>query len=386
MPNTVGGAARPVFELEAEDPHTGARAGLLHTAHGTIATPVFMPVGTQATVKTLTQQDLVNLRAQIVLSNAYHLYLRPGADLIDRAGGLHRFMNWGGPILTDSGGYQVFSLSARNRISEDGVHFQSHLDGSYHLFSPERVMEIEHALGADIIMVLDECIAYPSTPEYAAASVKMTLRWADRCMERHQQLAAERSHRPCPLLFGIVQGSIYPELRQRCARQLVALDLPGYAIGGTAVGEPRDRMLAVVEATVSELPTNKPRYLMGVGLPHDLVDAVSRGVDMFDCVVPTRNARNGTAFTHTGRVRLKNASLAEELAPLEAGCTCATCQHYSRAYLRHLFQSGEILGMRLATYHNLHFYLTLMAEMRQAIIKGRFVAWRSRFLERFDPG
>jgi len=368
------------FELIASDARTGARAGLLHTPHGPIETPIFMPVGTQATVKTLTQQDLDQLGAQIILGNAYHLYLRPGHELVERAGGLHGFMNWQHPILTDSGGFQVFSLGKLNKIQEEGVRFQSHLDGSYHLFTPEKVMEIEHRLGADIIMAFDECTPYPCTPEYARDSMEMTLRWARRCLQRHRELSQQRSDRPPQALFGIVQGSIYPELRARSARELAALDLPGYAIGGLAVGEPRAARLETIEATLPHLPAHKPRYLMGVGLPHDLVEAVGAGLDMFDCVIPTRNARNGTAFTSQGRVRLKNAALAEDFGPLDENCPCKTCAHYTRAYLRHLFQTNEILGLHLATYHNVFFYLQLMRDMRQAIIAGHFAAWQAEFL------
>ena len=367
------------YELVASDPDTGARAGVLHTPHGAIETPVFMPVGTQATVKTLDQHDIEEASAQIILANAYHLYLRPGHQLIDRMGGLHSFMHWRGPILTDSGGFQVFSLGELNKISEEGVRFQSHLDGSYHLFTPESVMEIEHALGADIIMAFDECTPYPCERDYAAASMQMTLRWAERCLGRHRELSAERTHRPPQALFGIVQGSIYPDLRQYCAEALIDMDLPGYAIGGLAVGEPRKAMFEVVRGTAPLLPAQKPRYLMGVGLPHDLVEAVAAGIDMFDCVVPTRNARNGTAFTRTGRLRLKNARHAEDPSPLEAGCDCKTCTHYSRAYLRHLFQTNELLGLHLATFHNVFFFQQLMRDMRAAIIRGRFATWQAEF-------
>ncbi len=370
------------FEVVAADRRTGARAGVLHTPHGPIETPVFMPVGTQATVKTLSQQDLRDLGAQIILGNAYHLYLRPGHDLVKRAGGLHGFMNWQRPILTDSGGFQVFSLNQLNKIQEEGVCFQSHLDGSYHMFTPEKVMEIEHGLGADIIMAFDECTPYPCTPEYACGSMETTLRWATRCLERHQALARERRAVP-PALFGIVQGSVYPELRARCARELSALDLPGYAIGGLAVGEPRVAMLGMIEETLPHLPAGKPRYLMGVGLPHDLVEAVGAGIDLFDCVIPTRNARNGTAFIRRGRVRLKNAILAEDFSPLDATCSCKTCAHYSRAYLRHLFQTNELLGLHLATYHNVYFFLQLMRDMRRAIIAGHFADWQGEFLDAY---
>ena len=372
------------FELIAQDEQTGARAGVFHTPHGAIETPVFMPVGTQATVKTLDQDDLVEAQAQIILGNAYHLYLRPGHKLIDRAGGLHAFMNWQRPILTDSGGFQVFSLGDLNTISEEGVRFQSHLDGSYHLFSPEKVMEIEHGLGADIIMAFDECTPYPCKREYAQQSMEMTLRWAERCQIRHQQLNEERSHRPSQALFGIVQGSIYPDLRQQCARALVDMDLPGYSIGGLAVGEPREDMIEVIGSTTPHLPVHKPRYLMGVGLPHDLIEAVGHGVDMFDCVVPTRNARNGTAFIRSGRLRLKNAQHAEDNGPIEEGCSCKTCTHYSRAYLRHLFQTGEFLGLHLATFHNIFFFQQFMREARQAIIEGHFVHWQRDFLAGYN--
>ena len=375
------------FDLVAEDP-SGARAGVLHTPHGPIETPVFMPVGTQATVKTLTQQDLLDLDARVILGNAYHLYLRPGHERIGRLGGLHGFMNWPRAILTDSGGFQVFSLEELRRITEEGVQFQSHLDGSRHLFTPESVMEIEQALGADIIMAFDECTPYPATPEYARKSMKRTQRWMDRCWSQHQTLAANRANsgRPPQALFGIVQGSVYPDLRRQSARGLVDLDLPGYAIGGLAVGEPREDMLAVVEHTVPHLPRTKPRYMMGVGLPQDLVDCVERGVDMFDCVIPTRNARNSTLFTSTGRVRIRNAAHADDDSPIDAQCSCPTCTMHHRAYIRHLFQTNEILGLRLATYHNVHFYLTLMRQMRASIIDGKFAAWCTEFRATYQGG
>jgi queuine tRNA-ribosyltransferase len=367
------------YELIAEDTETGARAGVLHTPHGKIETPIFMPVGTQATVKTLDQHDLIEAQAQIILGNAYHLYLRPGHELIDRMGGLHQFMNWSRPILTDSGGFQVFSLGDLNKISEEGVRFQSHLDGSSHLFTPESVMEIEHGLGADIIMAFDECTPYPCERDYAEKSMRRTLRWAERCIKRHQELSAQRTHRPPQALFGIVQGSVYPDLRRTCAQELIQMDLPGYAIGGLAVGEPRDSMFGVIRETTPLLPNDKPRYLMGVGLPNDLVEAVGAGADMFDCVVPTRNARNGTVFTRNGRLRLRNAAHAEDPQPLESDCACKTCTHYSRAYLRHLFKTNEVLGMHLATFHNVFFFQQLMRDMRDAIISGHFAAWQADF-------
>ncbi len=367
------------YELIAEDTETGARAGVLHTPHGKIETPIFMPVGTQATVKTLDQHDLIEAQAQIILGNAYHLYLRPGHELIDRMGGLHQFMNWSRPVLTDSGGFQVFSLGDLNKISEEGVRFQSHLDGSSHLFTPESVMEIEHGLGADIIMAFDECTPYPCERDYAEKSMRRTLRWAERCIKRHQELSAQRTHRPPQALFGIIQGSVYPDLRRTCAQELIQMDLPGYAIGGLAVGEPRDSMFGVIRETTPLLPNGKPRYLMGVGLPNDLVEAVGAGVDMFDCVVPTRNARNGTVFARNGRLRLKNAAHAEDPQPLESDCACKTCSHYSRAYLRHLFKTNEVLGMHLATFHNVFFFQQLMRDMRDAIISGHFAAWQADF-------
>ncbi|MEW6749937.1 MAG: tRNA guanosine(34) transglycosylase Tgt [Candidatus Latescibacterota bacterium] len=382
----AAGPAPFTFEVVAWDRHTGARAGVLHTPHGPVETPVFMPVGTHAAVKTLAQEDLEELDVPIVLANAYHLYLRPGHDAVDRAGGLHRFMAWPRPILTDSGGYQVFSLAGMRRIREEGVRFQSHLDGSHHLFTPERVMEIEHGLGADVAMVFDECSPFPCDRAYAESSMERTLRWACRCQERHAELAGQNPHRPPQALFGIVQGSVYPDLRACCARELAAMDLPGYAIGGLGVGEPRHLLFEMIGATLPHLPSPRPRYLMGVGLPHDLVEAVGLGVDMFDCVVPTRNARNGTAFTDDGRVRLRNACHAEDRGPLEPGCGCRTCSRYSRAYLRHLFQTGEVLGLHLATYHNLSYFLRLMRRMRQAIIEGRFSQWQAEFLGRYEDG
>jgi len=343
-----------------------------------------MPVGTQGTVKTLSQQELHDLGVQVILSNTYHLYLRPGPELIRRAGGLHGFIGWDRPILTDSGGYQVFSLADLNRITGEGVTFQSHIDGSYHLFTPERVMEIEHALGADLIMAFDECAPYPCTHEYASGSTDMTLRWAERCLKRHERLCSEDPLDYPQTLFGIVQGSVYPDLREHSARGLVALDFPGYAVGGLSVGEPKAVMLEMLDLTVPMLPEDKPRYLMGVGLPEDLVEGVRRGVDLFDCVVPTRYGRNGTVFTRRGKLVIKNAPYAEDFSPIDSECSCSTCQHYSRAYIRHLFQAGEILALRLATLHNIHFFLWLMREMREAILENRFEEWRALFLEQYQ--
>lgn len=350
------------FEVSSTDPHSQARAGQLQTPHGVLETPVFMPVGTQATVKTLRTADLLECHASIILGNTYHLYLRPGHALIRDFGGLHRFMNWPYPILTDSGGFQIFSLGDLARVTEEGVTFQSHLDGSRHQLTPERAMDIQLALGADIMMVLDECTAYPATYDAARFSMEMSCRWARRCLEAAQ---ARRGG-----LFGIIQGSVYKPLRDLCIRDLCALDFDGFAIGGMAVGEPREVMYDLVQHTAMQLPFHKPRYLMGVGKPQDLLAGVRAGVDMFDCVLPTRNARNGFLFTSTGRVVIKNAQYRTDERPLDPACDCYTCTHHSRAYLRHLFIAGEILGLYLNTIHNVTYYIRLMADIRQAIRQG----------------
>lgn len=341
---------------------SGPRRGRLHTAHGTVETPVFMPVGTQATVKTLTPEDLESLGARIVLSNTYHLYLRPGPDVIRAAGGLHSFMHWNGAILTDSGGFQVFSLSKLRRIEEGGVRFRSHLDGSEHFLSPEKAVEVQEALGSDIAMCFDECIPYPSSPEYVRQSVDLTIAWARRCRDAHS--------RPDQALFGIVQGGVLLGERERSARSLVELDFPGYAVGGLSVGEPKSEMYEVLDHTLPLLPADRPRYLMGVGSPDCLIEGVERGVDMFDCVLPTRLGRNGTVFTLAGRVIVRDAKYARDFAPPDPECDCYVCRNYTRAYLRHLFKAGELLALRLATYHNLHFLLTLMERLREAALSG----------------
>ncbi|MBN1293363.1 MAG: tRNA guanosine(34) transglycosylase Tgt [Candidatus Latescibacteria bacterium] len=366
------------FEVLKTCPKTGARAGILRTPHSEIETPVFMPVGTQATVKTMSQQELEEIDARIILGNTYHLYLRPGPKLILQAGGLHSFMGWNNSILTDSGGFQVFSLNDLRKITDEGVYFRSHIDGSKHLFSPESVIETEHELGADIIMVLDECIPYPATMEYASKSCEMTEKWAARCRETFAKLDNGRQ-----LLFAICQGGIFTELRERYAQRLVNMDFPGYAIGGLAVGEPKTHMFEMVKLSTGILPVEKPRYLMGVGFPDDIVEAVSRGVDMFDCVMPTRNARNGTVFTKDGKLVLKNAGTASDFGPIDPECRCPACRNYTRAYVRHLFQTGEILGPRLATIHSIYFYLDTMREMRKAILENRFPQWRDSFLRRY---
>ncbi len=351
------------------------------TPHGTIDTPVFMPVGTQATVKTLSPEDLATARAEIILGNTYHLFLRPGHELIQRMGGLHGFMSWPRPILTDSGGYQVFSLSDLKKIQEEGVTFQSHIDGARHLFTPESVMEIETALGSDIIMPLDECTPYPCEYEYVKQSYAMTLRWAERSKKRFAELESVR--RAPQALFGIVQGSTYEDLRLDSARKLVDIGFDGYAIGGLSIGEPKSTMGDLIDLTVACLPEHQPRYLMGAGTPEDLVDAVGRGLDMFDCVIPTREGRNGALYTKEGRVNINNARFREDECPLEEDCDCYACRTFSRAYLRHLYHTGEILGPRMGTLHNVHFFVGLARSMRQAILEDAFVDWRTEFLNMY---
>ncbi|MCD6308861.1 MAG: tRNA guanosine(34) transglycosylase Tgt [Candidatus Latescibacteria bacterium] len=366
------------FEVVRTCPETGARAGILRTPHSVIETPVFMPVGTQGTVKTLSQQELEEFDARIILGNTYHLYLRPGSKLVREAGGLHGFMGWPRSILTDSGGFQVFSLSDLRKLTENGVEFRSHIDGSLHLFTPESVIEIQDDLGSDIVMPLDECIPYPVDIGYAEKSCRRTLLWADRAREAHERTGTGKS-----VLFGICQGSVFPELRERVAERMASMDFWGYSIGGLAVGEPKNEMFDIVKLSTDVLPEGKPRYLMGVGFPDDIVEAVSRGVDMFDCVMPTRNARNGTVFTSDGKLVLRNAHEAENFGPIDADCSCPACRHYTRAYIRHLFRAGEILAPRLATMHSIFFYLETMRNMRRAILDDRFPAWRGEFLSRF---
>ncbi|MDX2156385.1 MAG: tRNA guanosine(34) transglycosylase Tgt [Hyphomicrobiaceae bacterium] len=347
-----------------------ARTGAIVTPRGVIRTPAFMPVGTVGTVKALYPEQVKGAGADIILGNVYHLMLRPGAERVARLGGLHAFMRWDGPILTDSGGFQVMSLSQIRKITEQGAEFQSHLDGSRHLLTPERSIEIQCLLGADIQMQLDECIEHPAAHQEAERAMELSLRWAARSKAAFERLAT-----PGQALFGIVQGSVYPDLRRRSAEALVAMDLPGYAVGGLAVGEGHDLMLTTLEATVPHLPTAKPRYLMGVGTPEDLIEAVSRGIDMFDCVMPTRNGRHGLAFTWNGRVNLRNAKHAEDLAPLDPASSCPAARDWSRAYLHHLVKSGEMLGSMLLSWVNTAFYQELMAAMRSAIAEGRFAAW-----------
>ncbi len=353
-----------------------ARCGLLKTLHGAVPTPVFMPVGTQATVKAVTPENLAELGARIILGNTYHLFIRPGHELIRRLGGLHSFMNWPGPILTDSGGFQIFSLQDLTRITEKGAEFRSHLDGSKLFLSPEDAVGVQTALGSDIMMVLDTCIPWPAERDEAAAATALTERWAVRSKN-----ALTDTRR---LLFGIVQGGMYEDLRRETAEKLVETGFDGYALGGLSVGEPKEMMYAMTETTVPHLPDDHPVYLMGVGTPEDLVESVYRGVDMFDCVMPTRNARNGMLFTSRGRLVIKNACFREDPGPLDEQCSCYTCRHYSRAYLRHLFMSREILAYQLNSIHNLHFYCSLMAGIRKAIEEDEFISFRKNFYAQHD--
>ncbi len=369
------------FTLEHTDGR--ARAGRIVTSRGEILTPVFMPVGTQGTVKAMEQRELAALDARIILGNTYHLYLRPGTGLIENAGGLHAFIGWDRHLLTDSGGYQVFSLSDLRGITHDGVQFKSHLDGSLHSFTPERVVDFQRCFGSDIMMVLDECPPYPCGEEYAARSNEITMRWAARCRERSAATNPKYGHDQA--LFAIVQGSVFPEIRERSARTLAAMDFEGYAIGGLSVGEPVQEMYRMVELCTDVLPGTKPRYLMGVGTPENILESIERGVDMFDCVLPTRNARNAVVFTSQGRINLRNARHAADFSPVDPLCDCYTCTKFTRAYLRHLFKAGEILALQLATMHNITFYVRLLTQARAAIAGGTFGAWKAETLAGMQP-
>ncbi|MEJ2201390.1 MAG: tRNA guanosine(34) transglycosylase Tgt [Desulfuromonadaceae bacterium] len=363
------------FDLLAEDSRSRARRGRMHTRRGEVETPVFMPVGTQGTVKAVYPETLQELGAQIILANPYHLFLRPGHERVRKLGGLHRFMHWDRPILTDSGGFQVFSLGDLRKIDEEGVRFQSHLDGSSHMLTPESSIAIQEALGADIIMVFDECIPYPSSRDYVATSTARSTRWARRCRQAWQADAGTA-------LFGIVQGGMHRDLRAQSAAELMDIGFEGYAVGGLSVGESAELMYEVMDWTLPLLPRDRPRYVMGVGTPENLVEGVRRGVDMFDCVMPTRNARNGVLFTSFGKISIKQARYQDDPLPIDPECGCYVCRHYSRAYLRHLYQSNEILSSMLNTQHNLHYYQGLMAAMRQAIEEDRFGAFRRDFYAR----
>ena len=364
------------YELLHKDKNSGARRGVIHTPHGDIQTPVFMPVGTQATVKSMTPEELKDIGAQIILSNTYHLYLRPGENIVKEAGGLHNFMNWDRPILTDCGGFQVFSLSELRTISEDGVEFRSHLDGSKHLFTPEKVMQIEEDLGADIIMSFDECCPYPSTYEYTKNSMERTTRWAVRCKKAHKNTEKQG-------LFGIIQGGFYKDLRKQSAEDLIKLNFPGYAIGGISVGEPKEEFLDILRYTTPLMPENKPRYLMGVGTPDYLIEAALSGIDMCDCVLPTRIARNGTAMTWNGKVVIRNATYERDFTPLDPECDCYACKNYTRAYIRHLVKTKEILGTRLLSIHNLYFLTKLMERVRIEIENDNLLEFRDEFYKKY---
>ena len=363
------------YELLHVDKNTGARRGIVHTPHGDIQTPVFMPVGTQATVKSMTPEELKQIGAQIILSNTYHLYLRPGQDIVKMAGGLHKFMNWDRPILTDSGGFQVFSLGDLRTIAEEGVEFKSHLDGSKLFFSPESVMKTEEDLGADIIMAFDECCPYPSTYEYTINSMERTTRWAKRCKEAH---TTENQ-----ALFGIIQGGFFEDLRKQSAKDLIELDLPGYAIGGISVGEPKEKFIEMLRYTAPLMPENKPRYLMGVGTPDYLIEAALAGIDMCDCVLPTRIARNGTAMTWNGKIVVRNATYEKDFTPLDPECDCYACKNYTRAYIRHLVKTKEILGTRLLSIHNLYFLTKLMERVRIEIENDNLLNFKNDFYKKY---
>ncbi len=366
-----------MFELLSTDPGSRARLGRLHTAHGTVETPVFMPVGTQASVKALDNRELLEMGTQILLGNTYHLSIRPGMDIIRQAGGLHRFMDWAGPILTDSGGFQVFSLGKIRKIREHGVEFRSHLDGSPVFLGPKESMEIQRTLGSDVAMVFDECPPHTASRDDVARAVKRTLRWAAECREQPRGEGQ--------LVFGIVQGTHHPDLRARCAAELRAMEFDGYAIGGVSVGEPEPEMMRAVEITEPHLPEERPRYAMGLGTPAQLVELVARGVDMFDCVLPTRVARNGTAFTRRGTFAIKGGAVKADFGPIDAGCQCFACRHHTRAYIRHLLNVNEILGLRLVSIHNSHFYLQLMAEVRTHLRNGTFGEFRREFVAQYVP-
>lgn len=366
------------YELKHQCKQTGARLGVVHTPHGSFETPVFMPVGTQASVKGMAPEEVESVGARILLSNTYHLWMRPGPDIVQKAGGLHRFMNWPHAILTDSGGFQVFSLSDLRNITEEGVKFRSHIDGSKHILTPERSIQVQNALGSDIMMAFDECTPWPADESYVKQSLERTTRWLERCIKAHQRPQDQA-------LFGIVQGGTYAHLRRESARQVTAFDLPGYAVGGLSVGEPGPLMYEMLEETTPLLPANKPRYLMGVGTPDYLIESVIRGIDMFDCVLPTRIGRNGSVLTRDGRLIIRDRRYAEDFGPIEAGCDCYACRNYSRAYIRHLIKAGEMFGLRLTSWHNLRFLTRFMADIRQAIAEDRLGDFRAEFYERFAP-
>ena len=369
------------FTVVHQDKETHARCATIHTQHGLVHTPVFMPVGTQAAVKTLSAKELKECGAQIILSNAYHLYLRPGTDIIKNAGGLHNFMSWQQPILTDSGGYQIFSLALLRKFKNEGVEFQSHIDGAKHYLTPESIIDIQSVLGSDIIMPLDDCIEYPASYEMAKVAMERTTQWAQRSHAYYKKVQDKNACRQ--ILFGIIQGSTYEELREASLEQLLGLDFFGYAIGGLSVGEPQDLRYTMLSFTAERLPANKPRYVMGIGMPEDILQAIECGVDMFDCVIPTRYGRNGTAFTSEGRMVVRNAEFKDDARSLDSSCACYTCKNYSRAYLRHLFNSSEMLGLRLVSLHNVHFFVAFADTIRRSIQEGKFLEFKEAFLSRY---
>ncbi|GAB4127169.1 MAG: tRNA guanosine(34) transglycosylase Tgt [Ignavibacteriales bacterium] len=369
------------FLLQHKDKYSKARASIINTGHGIIETPIFMPVGTQGTVKAVNQSMLTDyIKAQIILGNTYHLYLRPGINVLESAGGLHKFMNWNKPILTDSGGFQIFSLNELRKFEKNGVTFKSHLDGSKHFFSPEKAIAIQRIIGSDIMMVLDECTPYPCDYDYAMKSNSMTTEWAAKNKEAFEKTSSLYGHEQ--YLFGIVQGSVFKEIREKSANDLIKLDFDGYAIGGLAVGEPTNEMYSIIDFTTNILPETKPRYLMGVGRPENLLEAIERGVDMFDCVMPTRNARNAYLFTMNGIVTIRNAAYKTDFLPIDEKCNCFTCKNYTRAYLRHLFNAKELLAYQLATIHNLTFYLNLVSEARKNIFNNTFLDWKNQIINK----
>lgn len=381
--STSGATSNPAvtYRLLHRDSKTGARRGVIHTPHGDIQTPVFMPVGTQAAVKAMRPEQIDDMGAEIILANTYHLYLRPGDNLIADAGGLHKFMNWKKPILTDSGGFQVFSLGKLRKITEEGVKFQSHIDGAKHILTPEKAVEIQQNLGSDIMMAFDECAPYPADGAYIKESMNRTIRWLRRC--REAQLEGFHGNSDKQALFGIVQGGMYKDLRHECAKTMVEMDLPGYALGGLSVGEPKERMIDILDECVDDLPAGKPRYLMGVGTPDYLFEAVEHGIDMCDCVEPTRIARHGLATTSRGRINIKNAKFERDFTPLDPECDCYTCRNYSKSYIRHVFKAGEMMASMLLSNHNLHFLIKLMQNMRTAIEEDRFLEFKKEFYARY---
>ncbi len=365
------------FVLEHKDVSSKARCGVIETAHGKVMTPVFMPVATQGVVKTVSSKELKDSGVEMIISNAYHLWMRPGAEIIKNGGGLHKFMNWDGVITTDSGGFQVFSLAELRKIKEEGVEFQSHIDGSRHFFTPENIVDFQLILGSDIIMPLDECVHYPAARDYVEDSVDLTIKWAKRSKNEFVK------NNIYSALFAIVQGGTYKDLREKCVNELVSLDVDGYALGGIGVGEPVDLINEITDYTASLLPEKKLRYLMGVGTPPDVLEAIASGIDMFDCVVPTRNGRNGQAFTYNGEIQLKNARFKQDFTPIDEACDCFTCRNYTRGYIRHLFNTNEMLGLRLVSLHNIYFYAKLIKLSREAILENRFSGFKKAFIEKF---